>query len=79
MSLSPEQFKEILQETIREEISDLVTKKDFNILQTSVDKLTKEYKNSEVEKFSNQEAHKRLENGLNEIRQKVGIKTVPLV
>ncbi|MFH0891280.1 MAG: hypothetical protein V1867_00700 [Candidatus Falkowbacteria bacterium] len=66
MSITPEQFKEILKETVNDELGPIKEKIDQNHNEVieAIDGLAKEVKDSRIEKLSNQVAHDRMQNDI---------------
>lgn len=80
MSITPEDFKKILKETVKEELKPVQEEmreiKDEVL--GAVDKLTKKYENHEVEHVANLGTHDRLQGEINECREKLDLKISPV-
>jgi hypothetical protein len=62
-----------------QETKGLATQSSVNQLQVAIDNLRKGFENYDVEQVSNQQAHKRMQESINEVRKEVGMDTVPVV
>jgi chromosome segregation ATPase len=63
---------------IKEDVQDIkekmVTKDDMSIVITALDRMSKRYESHEIEHASNLAAHERLQEQINDIKKKVGMK-----
>lgn len=79
MSLTPEQFKNVLQEVVRNELDAVHEKidKNHNEVMDAVDKLSKEHQDHNDEHVANIGAHDRMQAEIDECRKKLSLKTAP--
>lgn len=79
MSITPEQFREIIKDVVTEENKERDKKimERFDTLQDGMDYLIKENQKFDIELASNIQAHNRLTRYINEIRRKLDMKEVP--
>ncbi len=63
-----------VKEDLKDVKKNMATKDDMNIIITALDKMSKRYESHEIEHVSNLAAHERLQEQINEIKKKVGMK-----
>lgn len=73
MSITPEQFKKIIQETVRDELRPIQEKmdKNHNEITGDVDGLAKKFDNFHAEMAANQAAHDRFEKSFSDIKKRL--------
>lgn len=78
MSLTPEQFKNIIQKVVNDELTLVHGKIDKNHSEVinTLDKLAKDYQDHEFEHVANIGAHDRMQAEINECRKKLDLKIV---
>lgn len=78
MSLTPEQFKNIIQKVVNDELTLVHGKIDKNHSEVinTLDKLAKDYQDHESEHVANIGAHDRMQAEINECRKKLDLKIV---
>lgn len=80
MSLTPEQFKNIIQEVVKDELCFVHDKIDKNHseVMNAVDSLTKDHEDHKDEHVANLGAHDRMQMDINECRKKLNLRVVPV-
>jgi len=80
MSITPEQFnKLVFKEDLENLEKRLSTRKQIEKLQNTMDSIVVDYKKFDIERLSTQEALKRIQENINEVRKEVGMDTIPVV